>query len=57
MIFCSGAWQKRKASGRERNCQQNILETVPTSEDQQAALAECFENRKKHRKKAQKLLP
>lgn len=48
--------RKEKRAVR-KELQQNILDTVPTSEEQQAALAECFEKRKKHRKKHRKFCP
>ena len=40
-----------------KELQQNILETVPTSEEQKTALSECFENRKKHRKNRRNFCP
>ncbi len=45
---------KKERRSARKELQQNILDTVPTSEEQQVALAECFENRKKHRKKHRK---
>ena len=48
---------KKEKRAARKELQQNILETVPTSEEQQAALAECFEDRKKHRKKRRKFCP
>ena len=48
---------KKERQAARKELQQNILETVPTSEEQQAALAECFENRQKHWKKRRNFCP
>ena len=43
---------KEQRQAVRANFHAHVLETVPTSEEQKASLAECFENRKKRRKKA-----